>query len=260
MMPSQKFLRDLQSRFGYLLDLKTDFQRSFRKFRKIPFEAEFEILNVLTPQGRCAIDVGANRGQSIDAIRLYHPKVQIYSFEPNKPLFEKLVFRFEADTNLDVQNMGLGRNEQTAKLFVPFYRKFMYDGLSSFTEERASKWLNEKTVWRFDPRLLRVERHLCHIDVLDKFSLEPFFLKIHVQGFEKDVLFGAKHTIRSHCPVLLMANNEDANIWLRDEGWTQYAFIGGKLIELEDNDLGIYNCLYLHDQNQEHRDIVKALT
>lgn len=260
MILSQHVLRDLQSRFGFLLNLKTDVQRAIRVFRNVPFEPEFEILRVLNPKGRCAVDVGANRGQSIDAIRLYHSYAQIYSFEPIKPLFEKLTLRFKSDVNLYVKNIGLGRKPQAAQLFVPYYRDFMYDGLSSFTEERATNWLNEETVWRFNPKLLRVEQHECHIDILDKFNINPFFLKIHVQGFEKDVLLGAEQMIQTHFPVILMANNQAADLWLRTKGWLQYAYIEGRLIALKQNDKDLYNCLYLHNQNLEHQDIVKKLS
>ncbi|WP_017931113.1 FkbM family methyltransferase [Robiginitomaculum antarcticum] len=259
MTGSQRFIRDLQSRFGGLLDAKTNIQCSIRKLRKRPFEPEFEILKTLYPKGRCAIDVGANRGQSIEAIRLYHASVQINAFEPSAPLFRKLVTRHGVDNNLALHNIGLGNRTMSAELYVPYYRDFMYDGLSSFSEGRASNWLNPDTVWRFKPELLRVEKHPCHISALDKFSFKPFFLKIHVQGFELDVLQGAKHTIRSHFPVLLMANNEDADLWLRAKGWTQYAYFEDKLLEMKVNDLNLYNCVYLHSQNPDHRGIVEAL-
>ena len=256
----KRFIRDMQSRFAGLPDIKSGLQRTIRKRRKRPFEAEFEVLKALSPKGRCAIDVGANRGQSIDAIRLYHPSVHIHSFEPNGALFTKLNARFGPDENLTLHNVGLGNREAKATLHVPYYRSFLYDGLSSFSKERAESWLNAQSVWRFKSELLRIEAHTCHIEVLDKYALEPFFLKIHVQGFELDVLRGAKQTIESYDPVLLMANNEDADIWLRNAGWTQCCFTGSKLIELPQNDLSLYNCVYLNLQKQEHRDIMMALT
>ena len=250
----------MQSRFAGLPNIKSDLQRTIRKRRKRPFEEEFEVLKALSPKGRCAIDVGANRGQSIDAIRLYHPSVNIHSFEPNGAIFTKLKARFRQDENLTICNAGLGDREARMTLHVPYYRSFLYDGLSSFSKERAESWLNSQSVWKFKPELLRIEAHACHIEVLDKYALEPFFLKIHVQGFELDVLRGAKQTIESHDPVLLIANNEDADLWLRKSGWTQYCYAGAKLIEMPQNDLNLYNCVYLNLQKQEHRDIIMALT
>jgi len=257
---SARFIRDLQSRFGYLLDAKYDVQRFVRNVRKTPFETEFEILKYLSPNGRSFVDAGANRGQSIDALRLYHPEAQIFSFEPNTALFDKLVSRFKNDKNLEFNNMGLGKAKLSADLFVPYYRKFMYDGLSSFTQERATNWLNEDTVWRFNPKRLRVVRHTCKIDVLDQFSLAPFLLKIHVQWFELEVLEGSAKTIKTHRPVILIAKNKAADRWLRGRGWNEYAFIDNKLIETSDEVANVYNCLYFHPQSKEHCEIIKALS
>lgn len=260
-MISKPILRDIQSRFSFLLNMKTDLQRSLRNFRKHPFEIEYEILKFLKPKGLCAIDIGANRGQSIDAIRLYHKTIPIHSFEPNKGLYDRLTAKFGVQDNLTLHNFGLGDKPQSSTLYTPYYRKFMYDGLSSFSKDRASGWLNEHSVWRFNPNLMRVESHLCHIEKLDKFALSPFFIKIHVQGFELSVLQGAEQTISSYNPVLLMANNKDADIWLRAQGWTQYVLRGnGSWQALKENDMSIYNCVYFNTEIQEHRDIIKAIS
>jgi len=260
-MISKPILRDIQSRFSFLLDMKTNVQRSLRNIRKHPFEAEYEILKSLKPNDLCAIDIGANRGQSIDAIRLYHKAAPIHAFEPNKGLYNRIAKKFGVEKNLTLHNYGLGDAPQSSTLYIPYYRKFMYDGLSSFSKDRASSWLNEGSVWRFNPDLMRIESHPCHIERLDKFSLSPFFIKIHVQGFELSVLKGAEQTISSHNPVLLMANNKDADIWLRARGWTQYVLRDdGKWLALKENDLSIYNCVYFNTDIQEHRDIIKAIS
>jgi len=252
-------MRDLQSRFGYLLNVKYGLQRSMCTLRKVPFEYEFEILKHLTPHDRCAIDVGANQGQTIDAIRLYHEDVKIYSFEPGKRQFDSLCKKFKSDKNLVLKNLGLGKSELSADLYVPYYRNFMYDGLSSFSEDRAALWLNESSVWRFNPKHLNVIKEECKIGLLDKYKMVPFFLKIHVQGFELDVIEGGVQTIREHLPVLLLANHEAADIWLRAEGWQQFIFERGKLTEVLENDMRIYNSIYLHPDSDEHSDLTSIL-
>ena len=65
--------RDLQSRFGALLEAKTSVQRASRRLRKTPFEDDFRILEQLEIGDGLCLDVGGNRGQSIDAIRLMQP-------------------------------------------------------------------------------------------------------------------------------------------------------------------------------------------
>jgi len=260
-MISKPILRDIQSRFSFFLNMKTDLQRSLRNLKKHPFEAEYEILKFLKPNGLCAINIGANRGQSIDAIRLYHGAVPIESFEPNKGLYDRLVAKFGMQEGLTLHNFGLGKAPQSSTLFIPYYRNFMYDGLSSFSKDRASNWLNKHSVWRFNPDLMRVESHPCHIETLDKFAFSPFFIKIHVQGFELSVLHGSEKTLAAHNPVLLMANNKEADIWLRSRGWTQYVLnSSGRWQALDENDLSIYNCVYFNTEIQEHRNIIEAIS
>lgn len=255
-----KITRDLQSRFGFLLQVKYFFQRYLRSMRQVPFEYEFEVLKHLVPNDKCAVDVGANQGQTIDAVRLYHKVTKVYAFEPAKQPFEKLQTLFKSDVNLNLYNLGLGKAEALLELYVPYYRNFKYDGLSSFTEERAANWLNEDTVWRFNPKLLNVVQETCKIETLDKFNLNPFFIKIHVQGYELDVLQGATQTLSAHLPVVLIANHSGADKWLRTKGWKQFTYNDSKLNELKENIEHDYNCIYLHPDNVEHRRLIQQLT
>lgn len=134
----------------------------------------------------------------------------------------------------------------------------MYDGLSSFSKEEASQWLSSETVWKFNPHLVRIESRNCSIDRLDEFNLRPFFLKIHVQGFEASVLKGAEDTIATHNPVLLLANNKEADLWIRAHGWAQYAFRNSRWHAQNQNDLSVYSCVYLNQKSKQHPDIISS--
>lgn len=257
------FLRDLQSRFGPLLGLKSRLQRRWRNLRKTPFEYEYSSLEFIEPNefgGQDFIDIGANRGQSIDAIRLYHPTAQIYSFEPNAVLYNKLRTLFTADKNIRLYNYGLGESDASHTLYVPFYRQFMYDGLASFSKDRAAGWLNASSVWRFKPHLLRIEEHICQIKRLDDFLLKPTVVKIHVQGHELEVLRGAEETLESYKPLLLLANNVKADSWLREKNWQQYSFQSGQLRPMPQNNVDLYNVLYLHPDNKSHNKLIERLS
>jgi len=119
MMNLSPIIRDFQSRLPFALDFKTDLQRHLRRLRKRPFENEYSILKHLNSNGKCAVDIGANRGQSIEAIRLYHPNIKIHSFEPNRILYESLSKRYNADNALVLRHMALGSREASETLYVP---------------------------------------------------------------------------------------------------------------------------------------------
>ena len=103
-------LRDIQSRFPYLTDFKFKAASKVRKTFKIPFEPEYALFEHFPPKGgHCIVDAGANRGQSIEAFRLYWPDAKVCSFEPNPVLFDHLQRRFEGEGNLVLHNYGLGK-------------------------------------------------------------------------------------------------------------------------------------------------------
>ena len=248
-----RVMRDVQSRFGFALQAKANLQRTMRKLRSVPFESEFRLLSAIEPGNRCMLDIGANRGQSIDAIRMYQPDAVLHAFEPNGLLYRQLETKFPKDQSLVLHKMGLGAEPMEAPLYVPFYRNFMYDGLASFSKSEAEGWLNEDTVWNFSPELVKTKQEHCSIGVLDTLSLKPCFLKIDVQGFEKQVLEGGAKTISKSEPVILIELNVEADKWLLDRGWSRYGFFDGKLMY---NIHGDNNTVYLKRSNAEHQKLI----
>jgi len=240
-------LRDMQSRFGAMLEAKARLQRTLRRMRKTPFEDDFLVLGKLDIGERLCLDVGGNRGQSIDAIRLMQPDCKIISFEPSGFLAEALEKQTVSDPNTQIMNMGLGDKAGEFTLYTPFYRNFMYDGLASFVEEEARQWLNKETVWHFNPELLRIEKRACQISVLDEMSFDPAFIKLDVQGFERQVILGGRETLSRHKPLILMENNDPGDDILLEMGWRRAAYdpAGLKL-----DQLGYNNTLYLHPDSE----------
>lgn len=248
-----RVIRDVQSRFGFALNAKAQLQRTVRKIRKKPFEAEFHLLSKFAANGRCILDIGANRGQSIDAIRMFHKDTEIHAFEPNGLLSKALSARYAKDPSLTVHNKGLGADTLEAQLYIPFYRNFMYDGLASFSKAEAEGWLNAETLWNFKPKLLTLEEELCSIVQLDMLALDPCFVKIDVQGFEKAVLKGGEKTLQSSEPVILLENNPEADQHLIDLGWTKFGLLEGKL---QENSIGDNNTVYLKKSNPQHQQLI----
>lgn len=238
-------IRNLQSQFPGLLNLKVEAQRNWRRMRRKPFEPEFEILKYLDlPNGDVCLDIGANRGQSIDAIRLYKRNTKIIAFEPNEALATALASRFSEDSALDVRNYGLSDAANEQPLYMPVYRKFMYDGLSSFDRDEAEGWLSEETVAGFDRSKLEIREMICRTERLDDLNLAPGFVKIDVQGFEPHVLAGGKTALEDHAPLILLETNPEADSVLTGWGWERFSWQSGKLVA---GTRGHNNTLYLKE-------------
>jgi FkbM family methyltransferase len=226
----QRQIRALQSMFPFFLEAKVWGQRHYRLARKLPFEPEFHVLEGLAVgDGEVLIDAGANRGQSIDAIGMFQPTTPIHAFEPNPLLADRLDVMFRGSTTLNLHRFGLGNAESEQPLFVPYYHGFMYDGLASFDRTEAAGWLSPKTVAGFDPEKLELRETTCSIRRLDDFGLDVAFLKLDVQGFEKQLLEGGAATLAAHKPLILMECSPAAEEYLAGLGWVQSSWDQGRL-------------------------------
>jgi FkbM family methyltransferase len=199
-----KFFRSIQVHFPYLQDLKFEVQRKFRTALDQTHEKEFELLSMFSnPLNNLFVDIGANRGDAIHSILMRQPDSRVVAFEPNSLLAGKLNSLFKNDTRVTVHNCGLGNASTTFELFIPFYNRYMFDGLASFKEQNARDWLKGR-IFGFSEDHLHIKKMLCEVKRLDDFNLRPCFMKIDVQGFEYEVLIGGMSTIKNSRPVILM--------------------------------------------------------
>ncbi|MBX6374795.1 MAG: FkbM family methyltransferase [Acetobacteraceae bacterium] len=223
---TKRLIRTAQTYVPWLADAKAEFQYRLRSLARRPFEPDFAALRLFGGEDRLHLDVGANRGQSIAAIRLTARRPRIMSFEPNPVLAARLVRRFGDLPGVRIEPVGLGDREGEFELHIPYYRGYVFDGLASIDRDAASSWLSPRTIHGFDPAKLRIETVRCRVVTLDSLGTEPFFIKLDVQGFELPVLRGAEETLRRHRPVLLIETPDDTAVLdhLAGLGYRPYAF------------------------------------
>lgn len=205
--------------------------RLWRNILKIPNESDFNALSLFPDiEGALYLDVGANRGQSIDAILMKKKDIRIHLFEPNELLFKKLQDRFCGKEGIVMHNFGLGDKDTEKTLFVPFYKKWMFDGLASFNEEDPRNYLKEG-IFGYRDQFLTLQKVTSQLKTLDELNLDPFFIKIDIEGYEYNVLKGGEQTILKYEPILLIEWPSDQIIdYLRNYGYQLYAFKQGKFI------------------------------
>lgn len=222
-----KLVRTLQALYPGFADHKYAAQRWLRQRRGVPFERDFEALRYLPDDDHALfIDVGGNRGQSIDAILLTTGAGQVWSFEPNPVLVERLRGRYRGESRVRVFALGLGDRATVNTLHVPAYRGYLYDGLASFDRAEAVDWLPGR-MYGYNEARLSVHTFDCETRRLDDLDCTPTFIKIDVQGFEYEVVAGARRTLERSDPVLLCENPSTTLIaLLGDLGYDRYAFDG----------------------------------
>ena len=193
--------------FPFLQDARFNITACLMKMTGTPHEEDFLALERFKPAPeQVLIDVGADRGLTIISMLIFpHMQNKIIAFEPNTLVFNKLKnnFLIKKSNRVDLHPCGLSDRNDQLPLYIPFYRKWMFDGLASLNYESAKNWLTHR-LWMFDQHKLNVKRVNCEVRKLDDFNFNPYFIKIDVQGHELQVLKGSENTIRKYQPIFLI--------------------------------------------------------
>ena len=240
----KKTIRTLQSEFPFLKEVKDTFLLYWRRTLRIPHESDFWALKLITEvfEGHY-VDIGANQGQSIESIRLFVRDARIIAFEPNPSLFRRLKRRYGRDKRIEIRGLALSDEQRTAKLYVPVYCGFVYDGLASLDRDEAASWISGERVFWFRPARLEISEVQCETTTLDDQDIDDvLFMKIDVQGTEFEVVKGAFHVLKRDEPILMIENGEDRRLvdLLSDMGFSEYSFDGSAFTKVTHRSLNSF--------------------
>jgi FkbM family methyltransferase len=160
------------------------------------------------------IDVGSNKGQSIDFFLKINPLCQIFGFEPNTSLFKKLQEKYKNNPKITVNNLGV--SSKKGKLI---FQENIMDETSTFEPlNYDSEYLKKKAaVLGVSAENIIVDRYEVEVTTLQSFLNEHSdsfidVLKIDVEGHEYDCLLGLFNTSLKQYPIRfiqLESHNDD---------------------------------------------------
>ncbi|WP_421790768.1 FkbM family methyltransferase [Hyphobacterium sp.] len=154
-------------------------------------EPEIHLLQVLVDRKRTAFDIGANRGIWAHVMSRYTETV--WAFEPNPVMFDWL--QRGVSGKIKCLSYALSDRDGPCELLIPGKgRKFSNQGAS----------LSETKVG--DCPHLRIHAERIRLDQLDPPPVG--FMKIDVEGHEREVLAGAAATIARDRPVMIIELEE----------------------------------------------------
>jgi FkbM family methyltransferase len=144
----------------------------------------------LHQQNLIFFDVGANRGDYSKELRSEFPQAEIFAFEPNPYAFETLASTLKSSSD-HCYCLGLGSEAGCQTIYT--YR----DEIDS---QHASMYKDIFLDFHHAKELVDMEIQLTTIDEFcQKNSIRQIdFLKIDVEGYELDVLKGAKRMLEQH--------------------------------------------------------------
>ena len=213
----------------------------FKKFNFIFYfleKKQFEFLGYILPKylHYKILNIGSNHNQNCRIILKINKNFKVVNFEPNKISLKNN--SFSKYNNVTNKNFGaLNRNIQK-KMFIPYYKSFPLDSLSSINKRNIISYFKQH---KLDINKITFKKVICNFKKLDDFNYKTFLLKIDTEGSEIDVLKGLSKTIRINNPIILIEKNEyknEENIsnllikekFLRKFGYKKYYYEGNKFV------------------------------
>lgn len=229
----KKIVRTLMTFFPGIKDEIYLLKRYFQNALNLSVEGDFNAIDLFPKEENALfLDIGGNQGAIVDVLLRKNKNCKVYSFEPNPEVYRLTHLRFKNNPRVTVYNFGLGEKEGSFKLHIPEYRGYKFDGLGSLSSNFDDSWLSEG-IFFYDKKFLSTHVVDCNIKRLDDLDLNPFFIKIDVEGFELEVLLGSERTIERSRPIMLVESVEnDGKImkFVSKFGYKMYRYSKGNFI------------------------------
>jgi len=178
-------------------------------------EGEVDLFKYLIKPGQTVMDIGANIGAlTVPMARFVGATGRVIAFEPQQLMYYVLCGNIALNNlvNTDCMYMALGGESGTINVpMIDVSQKGNYGGLS-LNGVYEGEGIKFKTVPKIE---------------LDLLNLDVSFMKIDVEGMEKEVILGAKETIERCRPLLYVEddraeNSKDLRDLIRSMGYTLY--------------------------------------
>ncbi len=140
-------------------------------------------------------DVGANVGQTVEFFTNRFRDSEIHAFEPSGAAFESLFALYSSRRNIHLNKIALGKERSEMELNC-----YSYSAYNSFYAIDPNSFIVKNKVYKKTQEcaseLESPKKEIVAIDTLDNYCSQNNIgkidiLKIDVQGFESEVLFGA---------------------------------------------------------------------
>lgn len=195
----KNFLKFLLSKLGLVI-MKVD---NLKKIRLSTIEAEHlkSWLALKHRQFDLILDVGANEGQFAIMIRKIFPETNLRLFEPLPDCMSKLESLRELLNPAQFYYYALGDKNSTTVMFA-----------NDFSPSSSILPMTNlhREIWEESKHDKKIEIKVCKLDdiwKIEKFSYySKILLKIDVQGYEMNVLKGAKSVLKHIDTIVLEIN------------------------------------------------------
>lgn len=157
------------------------------------------------------IDVGGNKGQSIELFLKINPDVNIYSFEPNPTLYEWLLKKYSDKPNVKIFNLAISNFNGRKK----FYESVLHSTSSLEELNQSSKYLKKKaTVLGFKTDQMVKSTYEVNVITLASFIKQNMIgtvdiIKLDTEGHEYSCLEGLFNGLEKNVKCIQIEVHDD---------------------------------------------------
>ncbi len=214
--------------------LKKRLKRAIKK----GYEKELKIIDKFANKSKDALDIGVYRG--VYSYKLSQSFKNIHSFEPNPLLFPYLDKNLKKIIkNIKLYNFALSDINGKTELKLPLRSKSIFkDNIEELFQLGAATMHPNNNINKFKKVPINTRR-------LDEIQIDNNvgFIKIDVEGHEKNVIVGGKSLIIKDKPVMLIEIEErhtkipvkDTINFIREMNYECFHLVNDELINIENN-------------------------
>lgn len=151
------------------------------------------------------VDVGSNHFQIAKIILSLckNRRIKIFSYDPI-PQDD-----FVTPKNVRFYNYALADKERCSYLYIPYYKHYKLDSLSSFDKKNISRYI-KKNFPRLIKKIYLISKKV-QLKKLDDSNIKFQFIKIDTEGYELPIIKGAIKSIKKNNPIILLEVNKNFN-------------------------------------------------
>jgi len=184
----KSIIKFLLGKLGYRF-AKIDFYENWVNIDAVSnLDFHYIIKNIINKeQNICCLDIGANIGQTAKKLRRYFPKATIHCFEPVEKTYELLIENLARYSDIHAYNVAMGSAKGEIEIF----------------HRENSEWNSLVTNLNENARINGATAEMIKVDTIDNFVRKKNIatidiLKSDTEGFDLEVLKGAKHCLENH--------------------------------------------------------------
>ena len=176
-----------------------------------PHDKDYLALKLLfqVDEKRDFIDVGGNIGLSVVGFReLGFKNNRILVFEPDRLLIKNYLNKLKSlYSKILIYNFGLSNKNEKKTIFKAFYEHKFFHFNNSFDKKYIKEKIKQNYPKKYKKFYFKSQKlSIKKFDTL-KIHTNACFVKIDVEGFDHNVIYGMKGFIKKIKPVLLIEYN-----------------------------------------------------